>query len=93
MKGKELTEIGLAFNNENTRIVHIKLKSGEIIKPHDHVDELVYFVVVRGVVKVYLDHEEFHEMTPGKILSFDGVTTISAETQEDSEIFVFLIKK
>lgn len=93
MIGKELTEYGVALSNENTRVVHISLKKDEKIKPHDHKDENVYFVVVKGGVEVYLNEEETHNMQPGKVISFDGIATISAQAKEDSDIFVFLIKK
>lgn len=93
MIGKELIEYGVVHTNENTKVVHISLKRDGKINPHDHVSENVFFTVVKGAVEVYLDESETYLMEPGKVLSFDGVASISAKAILDSDIFVYLIKK
>lgn len=93
MVGKELQEFGRLNDDEKLMVVHHGLKAGDKIQPHNHPDEVIFFTVVKGKLNVFLNGEEKHEMVPGKVLNFDGTNFISADALEDSEVFVYLIKK
>ena len=49
--------------------------------------------MVKGAVRVFLNEEEIHDLTPGDILYFDGDNYINVEFVEDGEFFVTLINK
>lgn len=93
MKGKNLKGNGLIHDNYSTKIVHVKLKNGDDIKPHNHIGKTIYFTVIKGVIDIFLDKSETHTLNDGDILMFDGDTIISGKAKSDCNIYVFLIDK
>lgn len=93
MFGKTLTETGMLVNNRELQLVHLKLRAGERVEPHDHKGQDVYFTVVGGEVIVSLNGEEKHRLRPGAILTFEGEASVGVEAQVDSEFFVYLINR
>lgn len=91
MVGQELKEFGCVFRSKELMVVHHGLKAGEKIPSHNHEGQNIFFTVVKGAFRVYLNGEEAHEMRPGMVLNFDGKNFISADALEDSEVFVYLV--
>lgn len=93
MLGKELVETGMLLNNAELQLVHLKLSAGEVVKPHDHKGQEVFFTVVGGEVEVSLEESEKHKLQPGKVLHFAGEARVGVEALTDSEFFVYLINR
>lgn len=94
MVGKELKDLGLAFKGEDVKIVHIALKKDEKIPAHNHKGKDIFFTTVKGKIELYLGEEnETHIAECGNIIYFNGEENISATSLEDSEAFIYLIKK
>ena len=77
MLGKVITEHGQVVNNQDIMVVHLHLKEGETIAPHNHPGRRIFFTVVEGEVEVYLNEEETYPLVPKKVLEFDGEVRIS----------------
>lgn len=84
---------GKIFNEDKFTVVKKSLAEGEKIEKHNHPNEIVLFIVVKGCLKIILGNNEEHTLEPGEILKFDGDNFICAEAPVDSEAFVTLIKK
>ena len=52
MLGKVITEHGQVVNNQDIMVVHLHLKEGETIAPHNHPGRQIFFTVVEGEVEV-----------------------------------------
>lgn len=92
MIGTELKDFGLLISNKELKLVHVDLKAGHSIAPHDHKGQDVFFTLIRGSVTVSLDGEK-HQLTPGTVLNFAGEHFVGIEAREDSEFFVYLINR
>ena len=54
---KIINELGKAFENENLKIMHMMLKTGEKITPHNHPGYMIFFNVFNGNIDVKInDH-------------------------------------
>lgn len=93
MLGTELKEFGQLVNNDELMLVHIALKEGEGVPPHDHKGQEVFFTPVGGKVVVTLDGTEEHTLTAGQVLHFAGEATVAVRALEASEFFVYLINR
>ena len=93
MLGKVITEYGQVVNNQDIMVVHLHLKEGETIAPHNHPGRQIFFTVVEGEVEVYLNEEETYPLVPKKVLDFDGEARISVKALKESDIFVYLVVK
>lgn len=85
-------EVGLLADESAFKLVKKEGKKGDKIPKHNHPDENILFTVVKGLVEVFIEEERF-ELSPGKVLSFDGNNYIHANFIEDGAFFVTLIKK
>ena len=70
MLGKVITEHGQVVNNQDIMVVHLHLKEGETIPPHNHPGRQIFFTVVEGEVEVYLNEEETYPLVPKKVYNF-----------------------
>ena len=93
MLGKVITEQGQVVNNDDIMVVHLHLKEGDTIPPHNHPGRQIFFTVVEGQVEVYLNEEETYPLEPKKVLEFDGEARISVKALRESDAFVYLIVK
>lgn len=98
MENKILSESGKVYQNNELTVNHMFFACGGNIKSHNHPDEIIFFNLVKGKVKVYLKDidkgENFEYLLEApQVLNFDGKNYISADVFEDSEIFVYLLKK
>lgn len=93
MLGTELTATGQLINNNELMLVHLRLKAGETVAPHDHKGQEVFFTPVRGIVEVTLDSSESHTLSAGTVLHFAGEHRVGVRAVEDSEFFVYLINR
>lgn len=84
---------GVVLQKENYTIIKKVGDAGSSIPKHNHPEANVVFTVVKGVIEVTMNEDEVYELTPGKVLSFDGDNYISAKLIENSEAFVTLILK
>lgn len=93
MIGKVLNKKDTMFSDERLALVHKHLLKGENIPSHNHKDCDIFFNLIRGKVEVSLDDSEKYVLYDGDVLSFDGKHFISAKASEDSDIYVYLIRK
>lgn len=93
MHGTILNQSGMLVNNDLLQLVHLQLAQGEIVKPHDHKGQEVFFTLIRGEVLITLDEQERHNLTPGNVLHFAGEAHVGVEAIQDSEFFVYLINR
>ena len=93
MFGSVKNEAGLLWNKENFRVVKKILKKDEKIAKHNHEEEEIVFMVLKGKMEIFLNETEKHILIPGDILQFDGVNFINGNALEDTELSVILIKK
>ncbi len=93
MIGTKLTATGRLVDTAELMLVHLDLKSGQLIPAHDHPGQEVFFTVVRGEIEVTLGGEEKHHLTPGSVLHFAGEASIGAKALTESEAFVYLIHR
>ena len=84
---------GLVFSKDKFNVVKKVGGKGDLIPKHNHAEAYIIFTVVKGAVRVFLNDEEIHDLTPGDILYFDGDNYINVEFLEDGEFFVTLINK
>lgn len=91
--GQEINTFGQVINNKELMLVHLHLKNGEQVPPHDHKGQEVFFTVVGGVVEVTLDERETHRISAGTVLHFPGEARVGVHAIEDSEFFVYLINR
>lgn len=84
---------GLQTSNKNFKLVKKVGVQGDKIAKHNHPEALVLFTVTKGEVQVFLNDNEEHILTPGKLLHFDGDNYINATFLADSEVFVTLVNK
>ena len=89
---KIINNLGKAYENENLKIMHFKLKAGENIMPHNHPGLLIFFNVFNGNIDVKIN-DNINNLKGGDILNFDGENTISANAISDTEVYVYLFKK
>ena len=89
---KIINELGKAFENENLKIMHMMLKTGEKITPHNHPGYMIFFNVFNGNIDVKIN-DYINNLKGGDILNFDGENTISANAITDTEVYVYLLKK
>lgn len=83
----------MLLNNELLQLVHLHLSKGERVQPHDHKGQEVFFTLIRGEVRISLEDEEQHTLSPGNVLHFAGEVRIGVEALDDSEFFVYLINR
>lgn len=93
MLGNELKDYGKVFESEDLMVVHLHLEKDQLIQPHDHPKQEIFFTVVSGKVEVYLNEEETHIIEPKKALNFKGEARISAKALEESDVFVYLVNR
>lgn len=93
MLGKVITEQGQVVNNQDVMVVHLHLKEGETIPPHNHPGRQIFFTLVEGQVEVYLNEEETYLLEPKKVLDFDGEVIASIKALKESDAFVYLVVK
>lgn len=93
MLGKLINSAGIAHESENATIIHLLLDKGNIINPHKHQGNEVYFVVIKGEITVLLEDEEQHTLKAGEILNFDGDVNMGLISKIDSEAYTFLVAK
>lgn len=86
-------EVGLIFSKDKFNVVKKAGAKGDKVPKHNHPEANIIFTVVKGKVKVAINDNELHELSPGKVLYFDGDNYISAEFIEDGEFIVNLINK
>lgn len=91
--GQEINAFGQVINNKELMLVHLRLKSGEQVPPHDHKGQEVFFTVVAGTVEVTLDETETHRLSAGTVLHFPGEARVGVNAVEESEFFVYLINR
>lgn len=91
MKGRVLLETENIFNK--LAIVKKTLKANEKIPSHNHEGEKIFFTVIKGSIKVFLNDTEEYNLNTGDILHFDGENFISAEAVEDTTVYVYLLKE
>ena len=92
--GKILTATGHGvFKNNVAEVVRVIKPAGDKIKSHNHPGEEIFFTVLKGKVKVYLNEKEVHEVPAGETLQFNGKNYISADILEDATIMVVLVKE
>lgn len=94
-----LSNIGTVYNDEKLILNHKILAENSKINSHNHPQEIIFFNLVRGKVRIYLNKEkselpyEEYELTAPQVLQFDGQNYISADILSESEIFIYLLKK
>lgn len=93
MFGNVKNEAGALFNKKNFKLVKKILKKNEKITKHNHENEEIVFIVLKGKMEIFLNDTEKHILVPGNILQFDGINFINGSALEDSEISVILVKK
>ena len=93
MFGNVKNEAGLLFTGENFKLVKKILKKDEKIAKHNHENEEIIFIVLKGKMEMFLNETERHVLVPGDILHFDGRNFINGSALEDSEVSVTLVKK
>ena len=93
MFGNVKNEAGLLFTGENFKLVKKILKKDEKIAKHNHENEEIIFIVLKGKMQMFLNETEKHVLVPGDILHFDGRNFINGSALEDSEVSVTLVKK
>ncbi|BBM58120.1 cupin domain protein [Leptotrichia trevisanii] len=93
MFGNVKNEAGLLFTGENFKLVKKILKKDEKIAKHNHENEEIIFIVLKGKMEMFLNETEKHVLVPGDILHFDGRNFINGSALEDSEVSVTLVKK
>ena len=93
MFGNVKNEAGALFNKKNFKLVKKILKKNEKIAKHNHENEEIVFIVLKGKMEIFLNDTEKHILVPGNILQFDGINFINGSALEDSEISVILVKK
>lgn len=91
--GQEINAFGQVINNKELMLVHLRLKSGEQVPPHDHKGQEVFFTVVAGTVEVTLDETETYRLSTGTVLHFPGEARVGVKAVEESEFFVYLINR
>ena len=72
MFGNVKNEAGLLFTGENFKLVKKILKKDEKIAKHNHENEEIIFIVLKGKMEMFLNETEKHVLAPGDILHFDG---------------------
>lgn len=72
MFGNVKNEAGLLFTGENFKLVKKILKKDEKIAKHNHENEEIIFIVLKGKMQMFLNETEKHVLVPGDILHFDG---------------------
>ena len=93
MFGNVKNEAGLLFTGENFKLVKKILKKDEKIAKHNHENEEIIFIVLKGKMEMFLNETKKHVLAPGDILHFDGRNFINGSALEDSEVSVTLVKK
>ena len=93
MFGNVKNEAGLLFTGENFKLVKKILKKDEKIAKHNHENEEIIFIVLKGKMEMFLNETEKLVLVPGDILHFDGRNFINGSALEDSEVSVTLVKK
>ena len=93
MFGNVKNDAGLLFTGENFKLVKKILKKDEKIAKHNHENEEIIFIVLKGKMEMFLNETEKHVLVPGDILHFDGRNFINGSALEDSEVSVTLVKK
>lgn len=93
MIGKVLQTNDKMFSDDRLTLVYKHLVKGEDIPSHNHENCNIFFNLIRGCVEVYLDGQEKYLLKDGDVLTFDGEHYISAKASEDSDIYVYLIRK
>ena len=91
MVGRVEEKLGKIFSSDRYAVVKKAGDIGDTIGKHQHLNQEVIFTVVKGRVKVFLNDDEIHELSPGQVLNFKGENTISAEFIESGEVIITLI--
>lgn len=86
------TGIGVLEKGRNFTLIRKKALKDEVIKKHSHPEANVIFTVLKGMMNVYID-ERLFALNTGDVLSFDGISSISVNFIEDSEVLINLINK
>lgn len=84
---------GKAFSGEYYDVIKKSLANNEVVDRHNHPGKDVIITIVNGKIKVLFVDDEKYELTPGKILKFDGENFVTIKAKEPSQFFVTLIKK
>lgn len=84
---------GKAFSGENYDVIKKSLANNEVVDKHNHPGKEVLLTIVNGKIEVLFDDDEKYELTPGKMIKFDGENFITIKAKEPSQFFVTLIKK
>lgn len=91
--GNIYQEQGMLLGNDLLQLVHLQLARGEVIPPHAHQGQEVFFTLISGAVEVSLNQSEIHQLSPGQVLHFAGEALVGVRAVEDSEFFVYLINR
>lgn len=84
--------LGKIYSDEKITLVHFKLKKGDNIPKHNHIESIVFFNLVKGKIEITID-EDISIIEEGSIINFDGNSFISANSLEESEVYVTLLRK
>lgn len=93
MIGQVLKVKDKMFANDRLMLVHKHLFKEEKIPSHSHNGYDIFFNLIRGSVEVYLDDQEKYVLKEGDVLRFDGDYCISAKALDESDIYIYLIRK
>lgn len=92
METKLISDLGLAVDETEYKVVKKAVAKGGTIEKHNHPEAKVIFTVVKGAIDVCINDEHFNAV-PGTIINFDGDNYLSADILEDAEIFITLVNK
>lgn len=92
MSARVIKDFGKIETNELS-LAHMQFAKGGKINPHNHPEHEVFFTTVKGNMLMSINGEEEYNLHPGEVLNFKGENTISGEALEDSEVFVYLVKR
>lgn len=91
--GEVVVAEGKIFKSDHGMVVRKVLKAGEKIPSHNHKGEEIFFAVMTGKIKVFLNETETHDLKAGDVLKFNGENFISADALEDTSVLISLIKE
>ena len=93
MKANLYNTVGCVYSDANFSLVKKSLLINEEIPRHNHPDHTIVFTVVKGSVKLLINDVEEYTLSPGVVLKFEGENMLSAKANEESEMFITLIRK
>lgn len=92
MNATIIKNFGKIHTNELS-LAHMQFEKGGKINSHSHPEHEVFFTTVKGNMRIFINDEEEYSLHPGEVLNFKGENSISGEALEDSEVFVYLVKR